>query len=627
MKRITAIIIFCFASICGSAQSKVVLQPNSGLVNIGKEVNTFFDKSSKVTVNDILSGKYNDKFQNLHTDFFSWGITHGTSWCRFKIENPRDEKIYLSVESPNLDTVRLYKIKDGKAILIGKGGIYYPLDSKQVKTENFMFDLQIVHDSGEYLLSVDRFRAHAYGLKVGKIEDFLQESNRMSLFNAIYIGFILMIMFYNIFLFITIRDRTYLYYVFYAGFLGLFNATVNGMAYIYLWPSQNATLNYYGDGIAMLGGFFGVLFCINFLRIKKYSALFYRLLILLEISYCIALIILLSRFQETAFILLQVITFLGIGIQIISAIIAMARGFKAARLFLIAWGSLMAGLVIFALASNGIITYNFFTGHCLQVGSSTEIMILLFALADRLNTSQKEKDSLMKHQNEMLELKVEERTRELNREKEASENLLLNILPAETAEELKVKGSIAAKDYSLVTVMFTDFKDFTRIGEQMSAGQLVKEIDYCFSSFDTIVQKHGIEKIKTIGDSYMCAGGLPAVNKTHATDVINAALDIMVFMRKHKEEKEATGEIPFEIRIGINTGPVVAGIVGIRKFAYDIWGDAVNIAARMESSGEEGKINISGATYELVKDKFKCTYRGKVMAKHKGEIDMYFVEG
>ncbi len=229
-----------------------------------------------------------------------------------------------------------------------------------------------------------------------------------------------------------------------------------------------------------------------------------------------------------------------------------------------------------------------------------------------------------------IQLKLELKEQENNiitKEKQRYEELLLNILPYEVAQELKENGKSEAKMFDHVTVMFTDFKDFTKIGEQMSPGQLVKEIDYCFSSFDKIIQKYGIEKIKTIGDSYMCAGGLPAVNKTHATDVIHAAIDIMTFMLEHKKEKEAKGETPFEIRIGINTGPVVAGIVGIRKFAYDIWGDTVNIASRMESSGEPGKINISGSTHEQVKEKFRCTYRGKVEAKNKGEIDMYFVEG
>lgn len=210
--------------------------------------------------------------------------------------------------------------------------------------------------------------------------------------------------------------------------------------------------------------------------------------------------------------------------------------------------------------------------------------------------------------------------------KRRSDELLLNILPADTAEELKRNGSAEAKSFDEATVLFTDFKDFTSVSEKMTARDLVQEINYIFSEFDKIISKFNIEKIKTIGDSYMCAGGLPVPNKTNATDVVNAALDIQKFVKRLKEERDKEQKPSFEIRIGIHTGAVVAGIVGIKKFAYDIWGDTVNIASRMESSGQEGKVNISGTTYELMKNKFTCTYRGKIEAKHKGEIDMYFVE-
>jgi len=213
----------------------------------------------------------------------------------------------------------------------------------------------------------------------------------------------------------------------------------------------------------------------------------------------------------------------------------------------------------------------------------------------------------------------------ISKEKKRSDDLLLNILPSEVAEELKNTGGAKAKSFDEVTVMFTDFKGFTQISEKMSPEELVAEIDYCFKSFDRIIEKHGIEKIKTIGDSYMCVGGLPVKNVTHPDDVVKAAIEIRDFILNHKKEREAKGEIPFEVRIGIHTGPVVAGIVGIKKFAYDIWGDTVNLASRMESSGEAGKINISGSTYELIKNDFTCTYRGKIQAKNKGEVDMYFV--
>jgi len=213
----------------------------------------------------------------------------------------------------------------------------------------------------------------------------------------------------------------------------------------------------------------------------------------------------------------------------------------------------------------------------------------------------------------------------ISKEKRRSDELLLNILPSEVAEELKNKGNADAKQFDEVTVMFTDFKSFTTIAEKLSAKELVAEIDYCFKGFDNIIHKYNIEKIKTIGDSYMAASGLPVVNKTHAKDMVSAALEIVQFMEAHKQQRIKEGKPVFEIRIGINSGHVIAGIVGLKKFAYDIWGDTVNLASRMESSGEPGKVNISGSTYELVKNDFICTYRGKIQAKNKGEVDMYFV--
>lgn len=224
-----------------------------------------------------------------------------------------------------------------------------------------------------------------------------------------------------------------------------------------------------------------------------------------------------------------------------------------------------------------------------------------------------------------LEEKVQERTAELASEKERTEKLLLNILPKEIAEELQKRGKATARHYNQVSVLFTDFKGFTRFAESTRPEDLVQELDRCFSAFDDIIEKYHLEKIKTIGDAYMCAGGVPIRNTNNAVTIVLAAIEIRDFMQKLQKEKQDRNERFWEIRLGINTGPLTAGVVGKKKFAYDIWGDTVNTASRMESTSEPGMVNISASTYELVKDYFDCTYRGKKDAKGKGEVDMYFV--
>ncbi|MEM7179358.1 MAG: adenylate/guanylate cyclase domain-containing protein [Spirochaetota bacterium] len=216
---------------------------------------------------------------------------------------------------------------------------------------------------------------------------------------------------------------------------------------------------------------------------------------------------------------------------------------------------------------------------------------------------------------------------EAQAESEKSEKLLLNILPFEIAQELKEKGTTEPVLFASASVLFTDFKGFTQIAETLTPEELVKNLDTCFGKFDKITEKNKLEKLKTIGDSYMCAGGIPNKNTTHPIDSILAALEIQNFMNDIKDRKKEAGLPYWEIRLGIHTGPLVAGVIGEKKFVYDVWEDTVNIASRMESSGTSGKINISGATYKLVKHFFVCEYRGKIKAKNKGEVDMYYVNG
>lgn len=231
--------------------------------------------------------------------------------------------------------------------------------------------------------------------------------------------------------------------------------------------------------------------------------------------------------------------------------------------------------------------------------------------------------SFMLHRNSRIKTRT---NRLLDKQKAEIEHLLSNILPEEVAQELKRDGYATPKYYEQVSVLFTDFRNFTQMSDVLSPQDLVLELNTYFMAFDDIIEKYGLEKIKTIGDAYMCAGGIPVRDESHPLKMIKASLEIQEYIRVRNIANKEAGQLAWELRIGMHTGPVVAGVVGRKKYAYDVWGSTVNIASRMESNGEPGRVNISSATYELVKDQYICIYRGKILAKNLGEIDMYFVD-
>ena len=221
---------------------------------------------------------------------------------------------------------------------------------------------------------------------------------------------------------------------------------------------------------------------------------------------------------------------------------------------------------------------------------------------------------------------VKQKNGEIAKEKERGDKLLHNILPEEIANELKTTGKVKPRQYSSASILMLDFRDFSDLSRSLTPVQLITMLDYCFKNFDNITASHRLEKIKTIGDAYLCVGGVPNTNRTHPFDCIAAAWEMMAFLEEWKKEQMALNEPYFEARIGIHSGPVIAGVVGDKKFVFDVWGDAVNIAARLETAGEVGKINISQTTYNLVKQKKACKHRGKIPIKNQDPLDMYFVE-
>lgn len=221
--------------------------------------------------------------------------------------------------------------------------------------------------------------------------------------------------------------------------------------------------------------------------------------------------------------------------------------------------------------------------------------------------------------------KIKEAENKIQEQKEKADSLLLNILPEETAEELKSKGKATPRFYRSASVLFADIQDFTRLAENLTPDELVQDLQSYFSRFDDVVNRNFVEKIKTMGDAFLCVGGIPMRNKSHPFDAVLVGLNLQRIIRELGREREEKGLSAWNLRVGIHSGPIVAGVVGKQKMTYDIWGDTVNIAKRIESACVPGMVNISSSTYEVIKDYFECEHRGKILAKHKGHIDMYFV--
>ena len=264
----------------------------------------------------------------------------------------------------------------------------------------------------------------------------------------------------------------------------------------------------------------------------------------------------------------------------------------------------------------------------MRLGIFITVGLLLFSLKNKNKSLNDSNESLIR-----LNKKVQKQKRKITQvndllEKEAlkSESLLRNILPEKIIQDLKENQNFITEHYDECTVMFTDFKDFVKVTELLPPQEIVDELNHCFGYFDDIVKKYSIEKIKTMGDAYMCVGGVPIANTTNALDVVLAAIEMNQFIADYQDERKRKGQPFFEIRIGIHTGSLIAGVVGKSKFAYDVWGDTVNVASRLEKAGEAGRINISEETFQKVKDYFDCSFRGKIAIKNKEDINMYFID-
>lgn len=639
---------------------------NAQIVNLTKDSLIFYVEENWKFANkskeDLSQLNYDDSklptldFNNKYNDLKK-AKYEGAGWFRFKFRNDStlvDKALALAFDFDGASEIYL----DGK-ILKKYGEIKGKENSEYYNPKNVP-EVFFLRDTGIHVFAIkvlefrddDEENYVAFELKIGNSDDLIENKNSNN------IGFTFIINFIGV-IFLTLGIIHLFFFLYYRSIISnlFFSLFMFGLAailgiFFYSYVSNDPRkLSTMSEVLLYLIPAISIFFTafIHYIFFEKTKIWLISLFGLTLINYII-LILEIPEVEFTFFILTVGALLHGF----IRIIISLYRKQKGA--WIIGAGILFSILFSFFILVIGIIgginiDSNTLMGQIFVFGLALSIMsiplsmsiyqawsfsnlnkdlskqlVQVKTLSEKTIQQEQEKKQILENQKAELEIKVEERTFQLKEEKKKSDDLLLNILPEEVAEELKQKGSAEAQLVEEVTVLFTDFKGFTAMAEQLSPKDLVHDIHECFSEFDRIMSKYGIEKIKTIGDAYMAAGGLPTPNSTHAQDVVNAALEIVAFIEAGKALKIAKALPYFEIRIGVHTGPVVAGIVGIKKFAYDIWGDTVNTASRMESSGEIGKVNISETTYALVKDNYLCNYRGEVEAKGKGKVKMYFVE-
>ncbi|MBS1538746.1 MAG: hypothetical protein JST20_13495 [Bacteroidetes bacterium] len=659
MRHIYLLILFVFCTTKSYTQTKTfeIKSLTSETISITNFIEVFEDSTQNLTIDMVSSIDFDNRFhENKLTPKPRINSQEGVVWGRFKIKNLTGRDYEWSAGS-NFVFGMLYQKTDSGSFTLQNAGIGVPLSERTIRksgTGNFSIFLK----SGEEAHFYFRGKNSKMFIYPSSLDFVLKDPiplqltiNKYRTFFTGFAGIEIMMIIYALALYFVFRDKNYLWLclslvssiLYFMNFFDVARFIFTSDPLFTIFVTYGLSLIYIP--LMVLGQF---IFLNLFLEFKKnFGKKMVILYILVGITtICSPVFILFERYPLGA-LLSNTLIMLSPMVVLYLIIRLTIRGNPLAKIMLLSEGIFLVLVIISQLIMMQIIpsqNYSFSARILLMLAYILQSLLWTIAIIYNLVLLRKEKEKaqtdviyalqtnekLIREQNATLEIKVDERTKELveknsiiSIEKDRSDKLLLNILPAEVAEELKIKGTADAKHFDDVTVLFTDFISFTTVSESLTPQELVDELHECFKSFDEIITKYNIEKIKTIGDAYLAVCGLPVSDKKHAENVVNAALEIRDFMKKRRLN---LGEKTFEVRIGVNSGSVVAGIVGVKKFAYDIWGDTVNTAARMEQNSEAGKINISETTYALVKDKFTCEYRGEIDAKNKGMLKMYFVE-
>lgn len=649
-KRVIVFISF-LSSICFSAQSQSVLNlsSKSEKYGVGQSLLFYEDESATVPDSIILAGSYDHLLASPTREVLNFGVTNSAVWVKFKLKNESPDKNpewILVVKNALLDSIWLFTGNNGewKQEIAGD---HLSFAQRSIQDHDFCFYLPLPDTLPRtYYMRFITSGSMQIPMEVHTKSNYQSAVQLSELLYGLFSGALLIMFLYNLVVFFSLRDYSYLAYsIFILTNLALMNS-YSGHLFQYIFPNQTYAANIAIPVLMAFTPFSVGLFSLLYLHPKDIAP-FLRWV--LYVTCGISLVLVALAFM-LPFRLATSLAGLLIIVVLIAAIAAgissWARGNQGARFYVIAWILLILSGLITAFRNFGLLENNFFTVQGIRIATLIEVALLSLSLADRYNRFRREKEQAQlelietqQRANRELEQKVKERTRQLSEtneklnetlqevetEREKSDALLLNVLPKEVMQELKETGQTRPRHFEMATVLFTDIQNFTRFAEALTPEELVSSLNECFLAFDDICRKYNLEKIKTMGDGYMAVGGVPVANRTNPVDVVMAGLEMQAWIRERNQQANISQEKAWEIRIGINTGPLVAGVIGKHKFVYDIWGDTVNLASRMESSGEVGQVNISNYTYEHVKDKFECDYKGKVPAKNKGDVDLFQV--
>lgn len=596
------------------------------------------DKTGNLSFEEVIEKEFKPSNQNS----YNFGFTSSVYWLRFQIKNQNsflnDEWIFF-VEYPQLDSVNFYfpidHEKEEEDVYIEKeGGDQLPFAKRDIESRvlNFTVPFEISKDPVIYM------RVHS--ISVMQIPVYLapqrlfhMRDNETQIIMGIYFGIMLIMGFYNLFLFVSLREKIYLYYVLTVFFSILYMVSFHGYGYRHFW-SENP---YIQSKVIHLSGlttiFFLNLFTVEFLDTKKFAPFLDKILKVLLIFSIPAFIISFILSSNVPIILINIISLFYPGVLIASGIIVLRKGNKAARLYLVGWGFAAIVGSFTVMRSFGLVQDHRLLNYLSLITGSLEVAFFSFALADKINILKKAKTeaeekliSTLEEANQELEKRVKERTKELSRSNKQNESLLLNILPNHVIERIKSHDEVLIVDtIPFASILFADVVGFTKLSQTVAATDLIILLNNVFSHFDVLTMVHNLEKMKTIGDSYMVVGGLPGTIDNHLEAMADLALDLLKF--SHQQELiDLLMKYPdFKIRVGIHCGPAVAGVIGLEKIAYDIWGDTVNTASRMESYGLPEMIHTSKQVYDQLKGKYIFEKRGLIDIKGKGMMETYFL--